>query len=252
MEDNTKNGMQCTEFDALLSEALDQTLTGARLEAFQAHLRACPQCGPLFAEVETGRGWLKQLQEIEPPPFLVQDILADTVGIDTARLSATAAAAAAGPTWFEKLQEQVSGFFGPIAGVVMQPRFALSFGMVFFSLTLAMSLAGVKASDLAQVDLRPSALKRTYYTTTGRVVKYYENIRFVYEIESRVREFKKAATPAEPGPEAPKQQSPKNNTSGEPEQKQERNFSQSSSQVVLASAGHAPTVVTVTTNRRFV
>ena len=72
--------------------------------------------------------------------------------------------------------------------------------MAFFSLSVALSVAGVKVSDLRQLDLRPSAVKRTYYETSGRVVKYYENIRFVYEIESRVREFKKVATPAETAP----------------------------------------------------
>jgi hypothetical protein len=243
--------MQCTEFDALLCEALDQTLTGARLEAFQAHLRTCAQCGPLFAEVEAGRGFVKSLEMEEPPPYLVQDILADTIGIDTARLRATAAAAAPGPSWMERLRDAGAAFISPIYGVVRQPRFAMSFGMVFFSMTLILSMAGVKASDIKQVDLRPSAIKRSYYTTTGRVVKYYENIRFVYEIESRVREFKKATTPAEPGPAEP-EKSPKNNTSGEPDQKQERNYSQSGGQVVLASAEDAPTVVLETTKRRFV
>ena len=81
-----------------------------------------------------------------------------------------------------------------------QPRFAMSFGMAFFSLSISLSLAGVKVSDVRHVDLRPSAIKRTYYETTGRVVKYYENIRFVYEIESRVREFKRVTAPPEPSP----------------------------------------------------
>ena len=76
-----------------------------------------------------------------------------------------------------------------------QPRFAMSFGMAFFSLSISLSLAGVKVSDVRHADLRPSALKRTYDETTGRVVKYYENIRFVYEIESRVREFKRVTAP---------------------------------------------------------
>ena len=81
-----------------------------------------------------------------------------------------------------------------------QPRFAMSFGMAFFSLSISLSLAGVKVSDVRHVDLRPSAIKRTYYETTGRVVKYYENIRFVYEIESRVREFKRVTAPAAADP----------------------------------------------------
>ena len=45
---------------------------------------------------------------------------------------------------------------------------------------------------MADLDLHPSAIKRTYYQTTAKVVKYYENIRVVYEVESRVREFKHA------------------------------------------------------------
>jgi hypothetical protein len=115
-------------------------------------------------------------------------------------------------------------------------------------------MAGVKLSDLRHMDLRPSAVKRTYYETQGRVVKYYENIRFVYEIESRVREFKRATTPAEPGPapEERKERKNNNNTSGQPEQKQERNYSQEGTQPVLASAPNDPPVVTVTTYRRFV
>ena len=51
MPDQTSNGMQCNEFDGLLTDALDGVLTGARLDRFQAHARTCSACGPLFAEV---------------------------------------------------------------------------------------------------------------------------------------------------------------------------------------------------------
>ena len=101
--------------------------------------------------------------------------------------------------------------------------------------------------------MRPSAIKRTYYETTGRVVKYYENIRFVYEIESRVREFKRVTAPAgtEPqGAEERQQEKKNNNTSGQPEPRQERNYSQGENQPVLASIPNDPPVVTVTTYRR--
>ena len=33
----SQNGMQCSEFDALLTEALDGTLAGAKLERFRGH-----------------------------------------------------------------------------------------------------------------------------------------------------------------------------------------------------------------------
>ena len=64
-------------------------------------------------------------------------------------------------------------------------------------------------------------------------MKYYENIRFVYEIESRVREFKQCTAPAEPRA-ARTETERKNNTSEQPEQKQERNYSQGENQPVLA------------------
>ncbi|MFZ2001735.1 MAG: zf-HC2 domain-containing protein, partial [Candidatus Sulfotelmatobacter sp.] len=63
MPDHTSNGMQCHEFEGLLSDAIDGVLTGAQLDRFQAHVRTCSACRPLFAEVEAGRNWLKDLTE---------------------------------------------------------------------------------------------------------------------------------------------------------------------------------------------
>ena len=243
--------MRCTEFETLLSDALDQMLTGAKLESFQSHRRACPACRSMFAEAEAGQRWLKSLEEVKPPVNLVHNILAGTTGIDAARLTVPSAALSR-PSLMERISARADTFLSPVLGVMRQPQFAMSFGMAFFSLSIAMSVAGVKPSDLKQVDLRPSALKRTYYTTTAKVVKYYENIRFVYEIESRVREFKRVTTPAEPAPRREKEKNHKNDTSGQPEQRQERNYSREENQPVLASSVDDPTVLTVTTYRRFV
>jgi hypothetical protein len=94
-------------------------------------------------------------------------------------------------------------------------------------------------------------LRRTYYTTTARVVKYYENIRLVYEIESRVQELKKATTPAESTPKE-REKNRKNDTSGQPEPRQERNYSRDENQPVLASLPEPAPAVSVTTTRRLV
>src|SRR5216684_9216553 len=83
---HTSNGMQCAEFDGLVSDALDGVLTGSKLDTFHAHARTCSACGPLFAEVTAGRNWLKDLTEVEPPVSLVNNILASTTGVDTQRL----------------------------------------------------------------------------------------------------------------------------------------------------------------------
>ena len=253
MPGESKNGMQCAEFDALLNEALDGSLTGLKLESFQAHARVCAVCGPLRAEADAGRRWLKSLAEVEPPANLVHNILVATTGYESKRTLAGKETEASwfGATWFDGIKAWLRPVFAPVLSVSRQPRFAMSFGMAFFSLSISLSLAGVKVSDVRHVDLRPSAIKRTYYETAGRAVKYYENIRFVYEIESRVREFKRATTPAETSPKEQNKEPKDNNTSGQPEQNQERNYSQEDNQPVLASIPNDPPVVNVTTYRRF-
>jgi hypothetical protein len=249
MPDDSQIGMPCSEFDALLSEALDGQLTGAKRESFEAHARMCAICGPLLSEAEAGRQMLKALAEVEPPVHLVHNILASTTGIDTARLRETSAAQR-NLSLGDRLRALADRVASPLFGLVRQPRFVMSFGMAFFSLTFAMSVAGIRLSDLKHVDLRPSALKRSYYTTTGRVVKYYENIRFVYAIESRVRDLKRATTPAEPGPSKKQENHRNNNTSGQPDQKKEQNYSRQENQPVLAFLPDDPTFVMGRTNRR--
>ena len=274
MPDHTSNGMQCHEFDGLLTDALDGVLTGARLDTFHAHARTCSVCGPLFAEVQAGRNWLKDLTEVEPPVSLVINILASTTGVDTQRLRVNVAAPQPRITWIERAQAWAFEAVQPIWATVRQPRFAMSFGMAFFALSVALSVVGVKPADLRSISLRPSALRHTYYNTQARVVRYYENIRFVYEVESRVRELKRTVTPAErpSGDSAPEKKDHKNDTTQQPEQKQDRNYSQTETHLILASAPLGPSVrdplnqdrlnpdpsnpdlpvVSVTTYRRFV
>jgi hypothetical protein len=238
MPGETKHGIECTEFEALISDALEGRLSPARKESFEAHGRVCGVCGPLLADVQAGQQWLRSL--------------ATTVGGRTTPFG-------------ERAREWWDSVFTPVAAFVRQPRFAMSFGMIFFSFSLVLNLAGVKPADVAKVDLRPAALRHAYNEAQIKVVKYYDNIRFVYEIESKVRELKRANTPAEPGPKEQKENR-KNNTSGQPDQRQDRNYSQEYNQPVLAAlragapitpvlrdgVGDASSAVTVTKKRRFV
>jgi hypothetical protein len=223
------NGIQCSEFDALLSQAIDGTLSGERLEAFEAHGRTCQLCGPMLRDAEAGRSWLKSLEEVEPPAHLVNNILLATSGVAVGKATARA-------TWGERIGRWIDTILSPVVAVARQPRFAMSFGMAFFTLSVTLSIAGVRLSDIRHIDLRPSAVRRTYYETQGRVVKYYENIRFVYEIESRVRQLKQAAPSEERRETQPNNnnENKKKNSSGQPE-KQERNYSQEGTHVMYAA-----------------
>ena len=256
MKEKEQSGMQCAEFDALLSQAIDGTLSGERLTAFEAHGRECQLCGPLLQESSAGHRWLKSLAEVEPPADLVTNVLLRTSGVVTSR--SHVAAGSTTVTWVDRVREWAEMIYSPVVAAARQPRFAMSFGMAFFTLSVSLSLAGVRLGDLRHLDLRPSAIRRNYYETSGRVVKYYENIRFVYEIQARVRQFKEATAPA-PAPPEPqndnnndRKDKTKNNTSGQPEQKQERNYSQEGSQPIFASLSNDPPVVSETTYRRFV
>jgi hypothetical protein len=268
MPGETKDGshgqMECTEFEALLSEALDGDgqLSGARKERFEAHRRVCAICGPMFTEVQAGHRWLRTLalETIEPPTHLVHNILAATSGVVSRRPAATTAGGRTTP-FGERAREWWDSLFTPTAAFVRQPRFVMSFGMIFFTFSLALNVAGVKATDVAKVDLRPTALRHAYNDAQIKVVKYYDNIRFVYEIESKVRELKRANTPPEAAPERQQQKdNRKNDTSGQPEQRQDRNYSQEYNQPVLAAlrdtspggTGTLAATMRATRNRRFV
>jgi len=254
--DHTSNGMQCVEFDLLLSDALDGVLGGPGLDRFQEHARTCKTCGPLFEEAAAGRQWLKGLMEVEPPAGLVPNILASTTGVDSQRLWAPTRAPQPRVSWWEHVQ---ASYLEPMWTVVRQPRFAMSFGMAFFALSVGLTVAGVKPSDIRQVDLRPSAIKRTYYNTQARVVRYVDNVRPVLELQAALRTIKRNVNPAEPGPS--KQKDHKNDTTQQPEQKQDRNYSQTGEKLILARAPLGPSVdplnpdlpvVSVTTYRRIV
>ena len=262
MPEHTNHGMQCNEFDLLLSDALDDVLSGAELDSFQDHANTCKTCRPLLVDAMAGRSWLKGLTEVEPPANLVNNILASTTGVDSQRLLARVPVSQPRISWWEQVQ---ASFLEPIWAMVRQPRFAMSFGMAFFALSVSLTVAGVKPADIAQISLRPSAIKRTYYNTQARVVRYYDNVKLVYDVQAAVRGFKRNLNPAEPRRQ--KQNDHKNDTTQQPEQKQERNYSQTGEQLILASAKLGPSVfdrsihdpsnpelpvVSVTTYRRFV
>ncbi len=228
MSEETKAGMQCQEFDALLSEALDGSLKGADLQRFLAHRASCPSCGPMFAAAHAGMNWLHALPEVEPPANFVHNVLAATIGQAHVAVKPVRPAAEG---WWPKLREAL----GPRLAPVLQPRFAMSFAMAFFSISVILNFFGIKSVDLRHMDLRPTAL---YYAAEGRVLKYYDNIRFVYEIQTRVQQLKRATSPEEGAPSKRDEQQQKKkehrDSSGQPDLQQYQNYSREMDAVTLA------------------
>src|ERR1700681_461246 len=123
MPGETKHGIECTEFETLLFDALDGDgqLSPVRKESFDAHRRICEICGPLFAEVQAGRQLLRSLalEPVVPPPHLVHNILAATSGVVSRRPVTAAATAGGGSTPFgERVRERWDSFFTPATALV--------------------------------------------------------------------------------------------------------------------------------------
>lgn len=242
-----QDGMPCTKFEALLTEAVDGVLSGPRMDLFRAHAGACAQCGPLFAEALSGQEWLKSLEEVEPPAHMVRNILLATTG--------TVGEVLAAEGWGSRIRRWLESLGMPGLRLVFQPRFAMSFGMAFFSVSLLLNVAGVSLGDVHLSDLRPSNLQRNvleqYYETTARIEKYYDNMKLVRELQARVREIRNATSDATTQPQpvqdenqtpqeqkpAPKEGSP--NTTGTPERQQQR-YSQDGLPAVLARNSNGP------------
>jgi hypothetical protein len=119
---------------------------------------------------------------------------------------------------------------------MLQPRLAMTAAMAFFSIALTMNLTGVRLSDLRASDLKPSSILRSCYDAKARVVRYSDNLRVVYELESRVRDLQNSSdsdyhptTPSasdstgnsqqQPAQQQPDNQNPGNQT---PDKKQSR------------------------------
>src|SRR3984957_875473 len=188
--------LRCDEWENLLADALDGTLTPADQAAFTRHQNECALCGQMLKQTEQGRSWMKYLA-VEPnaPADLLQKILARTSGGLQTGVAVPAISLPARPAWHRVML--------PAVRQVLEPRLMMTIAMAFFSIALTLNLAGVKVTDLRAEDFQPSRLRasitRQYYSTNEQVTKYYKNLRLVYEMESRVRELRRT-TETEPAP----------------------------------------------------
>ena len=245
MQSPIQDGMHCTEFEALVADAVDGSLDAPRMNLFRAHAEGCAKCGHVFADVLTGREWLKSLEVVEAPAHLVRNILLATTG--------TTGEVMAGETWGSRLRRWSGSLGIPSLRLVLQPRFAMSFGMAFFSLSLMLNVLGVNLRDVQLSDLRPSNLQRNaleqYYETTARVEKYYDNMKLVQDLQAKVREIRNATTDTESQPQ-PKNQAPQQQQKSAPEgdnpnttespKSEEQRYSQDGLPAVLARNERGP------------
>jgi hypothetical protein len=210
--------IRCTEAEPLFAEYLDGTLSATAKATLEAHLATCHTCTEALDEVRRGLGWMRLLRAdtlpTEPPAGLLEKILARTSNGASATSTTSATGVvlpAARPSpWSSVNLAAVRS--GVRRTGLLEPRLALTAAMAFFSISVTLSVAGIRPVDLKPTNLRRT-VTRTYFGANARVTRYYENMRVVYELESRVRELRRAAeTTNRPAPSTQPQQQPKPKT----------------------------------------
>ena len=195
----------CGQWETLLADALDGLLAAEDEATFTSHMAACPACTALFDEARRGREWLEFLApEPETPAGLVDRILAHTgPGHKSAHPVLAGAGAlalpAAIPAW------QRPGFMGQFMSQVRrwaEPRLMMTAAMAFFSIALTLSLTGVRLQDVRLSNLRPTAVRsfmeRRLTMASVPIVRYYDHLRFVYEVQSRMRQLRNESEETQP------------------------------------------------------
>jgi Putative zinc-finger len=208
----------CAQCEAMLSDALDGTLSAADQATFDLHMMGCPSCATMLADAQRGAVWMEMLKSPrpEPPMALLDRILAQTSGKAAAEAkppivlgsndylrtpnsipgrpfvvpSATQPVFASNVLPF---RTRLSHGFRSLGQTMLQPRLAMTAAMAFFSIALTLNLTGVRITELRASDLKPSSILRSCYEAKAKVVRYSDNLRVVYELESRVRDLQRSS-----------------------------------------------------------
>jgi putative zinc finger protein len=189
---NIPNSPACGQWETLLADALDGLLQPEDEAVFSSHMASCAACTALFEEARQGREWLEFLSpEPEVPEGLLDKILAQTGPGHTSEYKLATAGNVVSmpiPAW------QKPGMMGRIRRFA-EPRLLMTAAMAFFSIALTMNMTGVRLTDFRLSNLRPSAVRsfmeRRLTMASTPIIRYYDHLRLVYEVESRVKEMRR-------------------------------------------------------------
>jgi Putative zinc-finger len=199
----------CGQWETLLADALDGLLKPEDEAIFTAHMAVCQNCTALFEESRRGREWLEFLSpEPEVPEGLLDRILAQTGPGQVAGYGLVPGSSNVMPMpqpW------QRPGFMGQVRRFA-EPRLLMTAAMAFFSIALTLNLTNVRLSSLRLSDLRPTAVRsfveRRVTMASTPIIRYYDHLRFVYEVETRMRELRRTTESEDSNPQRPKETAP--------------------------------------------
>jgi hypothetical protein len=179
--------MNCAELEILICDYVDGTLAPAARAEVERHLAGCAACTALAQDSAAAVQFIERAAEVEPPQELVTRILFD-------------------PPWRHYRRGWLSRSFH----AVLQPKFAMSMALTVLSLSMMLP----KARQMQPSDWQPAqvwaGLEDRAYRIWARTLKFYDNLKFVYQIQTTLREWQQQAPEAQPAatPETSPGQSP--------------------------------------------
>jgi len=187
----------CAQIEERLSDHLDGLLTPEERVEFEAHVAGCSHCAPLIAQVGVLVGRMHALEPLEEPPALVSKILDRTLGPRTQAQTG----------WAKWL-----GWLRPVS----LPRFAMGTVTVLASFFFVFSALGVNSSKMTATGLNPVNVfhnaNRRAHLVYSRGVKFVNDLRVVYEIQTRLRPEAAPAPEEQPAPPPNPQQKSEHET----------------------------------------
>jgi hypothetical protein len=186
----------CTEFEVLLSDYIDGTLSQAARDDMDRHMAECAPCAEMCQDAAAAVKFIGTIRPVLPPPDLITRI---------------AYQAPSGPMR-DPLQRR--GLFAFAIGrwlqPVLQPRFAMGMAMTILSFAMLERCTGIQVQHIRPADLNPvrvwDGFQDRALRTRDRAVKYYENLLVVYDVESKLRALQEDNTPPAQSQPAGKQQ----------------------------------------------
>jgi hypothetical protein len=173
--------MTCEDFDGLLCDYLDGALTLEARQIADLHIGSCSACAQLVRDSRFVLDFEARSESVEPPNELLTKIL------NQIPETGFAARVSGFQNWWK------TGLRGLVAPVT-QPRFVMGAMMTILSLSMLTRCAGPPKHPLTASDLDPvrlwESLDDRVQRSWVRSVKAYESMRLVYEVQSRVSEWK--------------------------------------------------------------
>jgi len=171
--------MSCAELEILICDYVDGTLSPADRALVERHLAECPACAELARDSAAAVGFMEKAADVEPPPELVTRILFDAPW--------SKASGRAGAT--NRTRTGLAKWLSAASSVLLQPRFAMGMAMTVLSLAIvARPLRQLQLSDIEPAKVWVGIEDRAY-RSWQRTVKFYENLKWVYQIQSTLHEW---------------------------------------------------------------